>query len=238
VGDVVFGNLKIQALRVPPFGTTVASDTPPTTLTGIFALQVIAKSGPGDTPQPGTSDTYSWSFGPVTALDWALLFTPTYPVRVAGDTMLAIFQDVDPTGNYTDSSSAQTGSNGTFLYEFGFDTGGTLSDGFWIVEAPTDVPLSLPLGSADFDIGLFQLAGTDVFDLHDFMDYSTSLGTPLAFDVEGFGNFGNPPGPDPFLPIASDGDFFVLPVPEPASVAVWSVIFAISLVGSHRRRVA
>jgi hypothetical protein len=158
--------------------------------------------------------------------------------------MLAIFQDVDATGNYTSNTgltaplAAQTGSDtpGSFLWEFGFDPGGTLADGLWITEAPTDVALAVGPGAADFDIGLHQLAGIDIFASHDFMDYTTSLGTAVSFDIEGFGSFGNPPGPDETLPIASDGDFFVLPVPEPTTVAIWSIIAGMALLSCNRRR--
>jgi hypothetical protein len=245
VGDIVFGNVRIQELTVPPFfGPVVADDTAPTTFTAIFALQVTAKSGPADPDQPAQAgSTYSWSFGPVSDAAWLAIFGPTVAnptstgVRVDSDTMIKVYQDFNPP-DYTDSSEPQSGSNGTPLYEFGFRPGGTLADGFWTVGAPTDVPLSLTLGSGLFDMGLHQLAGTDIFESHDFLDYSSAFGSSVEYDIEGFGSFGNPPGPDPFLPIASDGDFFVLPVPEPATLAIWSIIAGISMAGCcYRRRV-
>lgn len=221
VGDVLYGMWEVQ--KVTNTVTAASVTNFPDWFTAVFALEVATKSG-----------SYDWTFKAVSDADWNAVFatgTNTQLARSDSDSAILVFSDPDQI-NPTLGGSAQSavGSvNGTALWEFGFDSSGE----YWSAASNFDDFTTVNINSTlTYHAGLnvthdYGATGWILLP-HDYLFAGTDYQLQLTGGMEWppTGNFD----------FATDTDLYVYPVPEPASVLVWSLMLAVAGIAAWRKR--
>lgn len=248
VDDILFGMYEIQ--RVVNNVTNDPNNPTTTTFTGVFAQAVLTKTGPGGGQFTGG---FRFTFRPLTVAEYAGLVAalPAMPARSDPNTILFVFDDPEdvagpPAGPFVDPSNGSintslgTATNGTLLWEFGFDDG----DETFVADADTDVLAST--AALDFRAWLNLThtypAGSGVA----FSDHLTIpapiLGggpaiTAVLSELQIRGGLEDGGNPGDFA-IPTDTDVFVLPhiVPEPSSMTLLLGLSALGSIGFGLRR--
>jgi hypothetical protein len=182
------------------------------TFTGIFALEVTARTGPGP---------YEYSFGHVSGADWTTLtgYTPN-----SADTLAVFFSD-DDADDYIDNgtgtvlTSLATAMDGTYLWEFGFDpkdAGGL----FWkATSTSTDIGvIAITPGALSFRAALDVTdygAGPMLLPFN-YLLFGEFAGLFSDLQLVGRNTFGTAGDFD----VPTDAEIYLKPTPEPASLAL------------------
>jgi hypothetical protein len=246
-GTILLSAFQIDTVTNSNGGPTSMNQPAYTTLTGLVAIQVVGETISGT----GSNTSYTWQFGPATsATDIAAITSLSSSAGAAvaswnKSTLVSFYQ-----GTYGGFSLSGTGSTalnndlgsaaaGSLQFQLGL-TGG--SGQGWSASAPTNNISLLPtIGNAGVvNYELVQTGGSNTTTLQLFQPGAPFFGPGLV-DMAGNSNvFGLSTTNTPF---AADDNanitIDVSPVPEPATLFVWS---GLAMVGGGmvflRRRVS
>lgn len=227
VGDVLFGMIVIdpwvQSQTGPnagPAGRRFVA-TNEATFTGVFVLEVTARTGTGP---------YEYTFGPTSAANWVAATDPDGAGAAVGfsptdsETIIMVYDDdghpvyIDPTATPVGAALA-TASDGTLLWELGFDTANR-SDLFWTATAQSTVVADIGAISdylsfrAALDV-TFEGAGPLLLP-HNYLSAGPFTGIFSDIQITGR-NTGTALGA---FPVGTDAEIYMVPTPEPASLAL------------------
>jgi hypothetical protein len=232
VGDYLIGMVTIQEIDDAFPGTAPGYPKQLTTATGsisgLFMIQVLSSTFSYTTsPQNGSVPMYDFVFGPAGAAAWtgAGLPTPT-----SNNTMVMVWDDNSAfpflnsqSGVFaTDIASA---SDGTLMWEFGFNGGRPSATEFWTAVGPNDATTGPVLG-AGFGAAMNVTAyhAGPFLKLHDFLFQGGDgvdgvLGIFSALQLSG-GFEQLDTGTSSFWDAQTDTDMYMRPTPEPGSLAL------------------
>ena len=228
-GDVLLGIIEIQKTK-----KALTSDFKvPTyeTFTAVVAIECTSVAGSGS--------SWDFGFGPTTAA-WST-FGQGLPTPTAAGTMGMVYSDwraalsdpfiavVDGGGvSLTLQDSLETAHKNftTLMWEIGYDGAPGL---FWTAHGDSnDISAIQHLDFATALNVTFRAAGWPLLK-HDFLSYG------VMSDVQGDGGKENDPIVGPFH-IATDGDWYIKPTPEPGSLALLGLGLAACAGMVYRRR--
>ena len=236
-GDILLGVFESEKV-LPDYSTTVGSITPSPTAGDVNFTAVFANKAANKSQDAG--GTWRWDFVPLTLAEWNTLQTigglTNLPSRVDNNSMIIVYSDpnpsstgwVDPDANV--NNTIGRASDGQKLFEFGTTAGGNET---WYAESKNDDISSLVASdNLIWHAGLSEtytdpVVSSIVFIAHDV------LGLGNNYDLELTGGSQGTKQP-PWL--KTNTSLYVNTVPEPASVVVWSLIFAFPAVVAFRRR--
>ncbi len=244
-GDLIAGVFKVQQIiDEPAQSTSVNLQGADDTFTGFFLLETIV----GDDGAPNTNEVLE--FGAPSQADWDAVFGDGGIIDLGlgpggltpdPDTVVFVYEGVnfnDATNSGTLQDAAQSFINGgTLLWEFGLDGAGT----FWTTsgEDPGVIALALTNSLTNrLSLNVTQEhAGSGIaLDPHNFFG---TIGGDLNFttptQLQGKGGFVSTGSP---FDLVTDTDFVINPriVPEPSTVAIWSLLGLVFAGGAWRRR--
>lgn len=238
-GDALFTIARIDQVNSPFSGDTVLFGEGgwDDELTLVSVIEVF------DKVELANNEGFRYTFQPFTG------FADPLGLGWSAGTMAAFYSD--PSNDYTNSPSSQLdgflrASNGSPWWEFGMFGGGVNYTGpgpfsanalgeFWTantfgddIEAIAALPAGTTVGG--FQIGLNLIAQNNGLPLLPV--------TPTGLEFTGGGNLvssGDDPVPGGFQ-LYNDLNFTIRAIPEPSSVAFWSVIAVGGVVGIRRRK--
>lgn len=227
VGDYLTGIIRFTAIEAPfGSGTQVANATSTQpTITALFLTKITSVTGDND--NDNVVDT-NFTFGAPTLAEWAAVYAGTGVSLPTTEGTVAIVYE-DPDNVNPNIATWYLTANGTKLYEWGFRGDGNES---WSAGADTNDTTNAfdgipPVG------GSFQ-AALNVTKYHAGIPLTGLFGpgTPeilfLGGSLTGSSNSR--------LPVRSDVDILIRPVPEPTTIATWAgLVAAASLVAGRRR---
>jgi hypothetical protein len=227
VGDFLVGMFRITALYAPPGNPNFDPGDNPgdESFTGIFAAKVTSV-----TPLGGGQA--SFSFTNASLAEWTAIGVPVLPT--VDGTALIMFDDPDNIDHTIDDlATALATVDGAMLWEFGFDGDGDLG---WVATGPDDVSGFPAFGTGGTFNAALNVTAQGVgpvlipfvngfFPGDSQLFFTGSVSTPGSAVGDGFD-------------VQSDSDAFILPVPEPASMIVWTGMIGAGMFGAYRRRKA
>lgn len=238
VGDYLVGMVEIQGVR-DAWPTSSLNRTPSgATFTGVFVIQTVAKT------YNAASGLYSFAFASAGIAGWTSLGLTSMPTPTSNGTVAVFYDDssnpfVDPdpnNGTPNLNAALGTATDGTMLWELGFNGGGRDPDEFWLASSTTDKPGSISfvfdpanniypdtvnfIGSLNVTAhhnGPKLLAHDYVFDggdgvggplgVYSAVHFTGAAEKPVTADLVNF-------------EVKTDTDFYIRPVPEPGTIAL------------------
>lgn len=234
VGDLLIGMFEIQdVLDVYPVGSLPRDAiTNGATFTGVFALKVTSKVNIGGFLQ------WAYTFAPVSDAEWA---TTGLPARSHSGTEFLVYSDssspfVNPdTG--TIAGSLATATEGTLLWELGFR--GEAGESWTALSATDDISAVGPGGLqfASYTNVTAYHAGPKLLK-HDYLTPGADgIGGPLGIYSEWQIDGRRESGFIGDFDLRTDADMYILPTPEPGSLALLGLgVLGLGGVVYRRRR--
>jgi hypothetical protein len=224
VGDYLIGMVTIQEIDDAFPGTASGYPKQLTTATGsisgLFMIQVLSSSFVSPTLN-------SFSFGPAGTAAWTAAGLPT---PISNNTMVMVWDDNSAfpflnskSGVFaTDIASA---SDGTLMWEFGFNGGQPSATEFWLALGPTNATTGPVLGASfGAALNVTTYHAGPFLKLHDFVfqggdGVDGPLGVFSALQLSGAFEQKDT-GTSSFWDAQTDTDMYLRPTPEPGSLAL------------------
>jgi hypothetical protein len=252
-GELIAGVIKIQELNDVSPGTkdTIDLSAAPDTFTALFLLQV---ANVGTTTTSTGAIVSKIDFAPAAQSVWDATFGAGGPVDMGGaptlsspGTMAFVYDGIAYDDAYvTTTDVADIGasaltfvSGGNLLYEIGFtgNGGSAATDEFWSTIGP-DAEFSLALQENNptnrFALNITQQHNGLGLLPHNFLGADPNFTGPTQIQLKG----GFQEVADTSVwPIGTDSNLYVVPIPEPGSFAIMSLLAGIfGLVAIRRRK--
>ncbi|MEQ8848790.1 hypothetical protein [Botrimarina sp.] len=226
VGDYLAGVIRFTAVEAP-FGsgtqTANATSTQPT-ITALFLTRITSVTGDND--NDGQIDT-NFTFGAPTVAEWAAVFAGTgAPIATTDGSIAVVFQD--PTNIDPSIPTWYLTADGTELWEWGMR--GDANE-FWQAAADSaDISTAFDVVT---DSGLFS-AALNVTEQGAGPKLGPTFGPGSAEVLLVGGSLA--PSFNPILPVRSDVDILIRPIPEPATALTWIGLVSAAAAMRGRRR--
>ena len=224
-GDYLYGMWQIESI----FGIDPDSGPfPSNEYTAVFLMEVASVADGGIY----NGKQFTMKAAPIADWNTILHVTPT-----GGFGTIAMFyrdddNSVDVTG--TEATALASATDGTLMWDWGFTgtSGATAANEFWMADANTDVIGSLTSLSYTASMNTTNVypaaSGISPLDTHNYLNF----GAAAQVQLEG-GKASGSSGP---FVIKSNTSIFIKAIPEPASLAIWSMLIGLGLVVARRRR--
>jgi hypothetical protein len=255
VGDLLVGIYEMESLQRLNASKIAQPDpfsNPPENITGAFIAEVSSKT------QVGGIGPFTFKFDAAPDLAWTALGL----TRASSQTIIKTFLDTTLEQSWIANAALALGdtpatilakiagslatANGSMLWEFGMPGASDNvvdSDGeFWQSVVSSDVPSSIS-DQTEFTAGMnltaygagFELAKLNELQNSEFFKtYNQDPGFK-GWDLQLIGNF-KYNLPDQAMPVSSNANLLIRPVPEPGSLVVWMLISGTACVGLRRAR--
>jgi hypothetical protein len=240
VGEVLVGMLYVQEVwdALGPGSNTATTET----FTAVFALQVLDLDTSGQFP--------IYTFGAIAKDDWDTLVDDTNQNLGLTDpmhegTVGQVFSDtsnpfIDESASDSMADSIMTAIEGQLLWEIGFREGDATE--FWTALTNSTTISTLFILQTRISINVLEYYDLSKTLLkHDYLwdgatDAINPLGLHVFSEIQGYGGLSSVDNGN--FDLSTDTDFYIVPTPEPASLALFGLGLAAAcgLVVRRRRR--